>query len=118
MLKKHINSFWFALNGLRTVWREEHNFRVEVFIAVLVAFVIFYFSFSFVETVFCVLAMTLVLCAEILNTVIEDICDKMEPNEDLIIGKIKDMSGAFVLISVFGAIIVGLLVFYSHWYII
>ncbi|HEY4509317.1 MAG TPA: diacylglycerol kinase family protein [Candidatus Paceibacterota bacterium] len=116
MLKKHISSFRFAWNGLKTVWREEHNFRVEVLVAVIVVFSIFYFGFSFFESALCVLAITLVLCAEIINTVVEDLCDKVQLNPDPIIAKIKDTAGAFVLVSVLGSIVVGLLVFYNHFF--
>ena len=83
---------------------------------ILVAICILYFRFSFVQSAFCITAMTLVLCAEIINTVVEDLCDKIEPNQDFAIGKIKDAAGAFVLVSVFGSIIVGVLVFYSHFF--
>ncbi len=116
MLKKSFDSFRFAINGLKTVWREEHNFRIEVIVAVLVGIIIFYFDFSFVESAFCIIAMTLVLSAEIINTVVEDMCDRIEPNEDPVIGKIKDTAGAFVLVSVIGAIVVGILVFYNHFF--
>src|SRR3989344_7932505 len=100
LMIKIFNSFTFAFNGLKTVWREEHNFRVEVLVVALVGFCIFYFKFSFVESALVILAMTLVLCAEIINTVVEDVCDKIQLNQDPTIGKIKDMAGAFVLVSI------------------
>ena len=116
MITKVFHSFLFAWRGLLTVWNEEHNFRIEIVVALLVIFSIFYFQFSFIEAVLCIIAMTIVLSAEIINTVIEDLCNKVEPHHDQIIAKIKDTSGAFVLVSVLGAIIVGLLVFYHHFF--
>ena len=99
-----------------TTWKEEHNFRIEVFAAILVVFFIIYFDFSFIESVFCIIAITIVLSAEIINTAIEDLCNKIQPNYDPVIGKIKDTMGAFVTVSALGAFIVGVLVFYNHFY--
>ena len=115
MVKKVFNSFIFASRGLKTTWREEHNFRIEVFTLLPVIFFIFYFDFSFIESAFCVIAMTIVLITEVINTAIEDICNKIEPHHDEVIGKIKDTAGAFVFISVLGAILIGCLVFFSHF---
>lgn len=115
MLQKSINSFKYAVQGLKTTWAEERNFRIEVFFVAVVTFFIFYFKFSFAETAFCVLAMTLVLSAEIVNTAMEDLCNFVEPEHNYVIGKIKDTMAGFVFISVMGAIIIGVLVFYSHF---
>lgn len=116
MLTKIYHSFSFAWNGLKTTWREEHNFRVEILIAVVVVFFIIFFDFSLIESLFCILAIVIVLCAEIVNTAVEDLCNRVEPQHDTIIAKIKDTMAAFVLVSSFGAAVIGFLVFYTHFY--
>ncbi len=113
-----INSFIFACRGLRNTWREEINFRIEVLVMLCLSFFIFYFKFSLAETAFCLVAVTMVLSAEIINTAIEDLCNKIEPNHDPVIGKIKDTASAFVLVSTLGSIAVGCIVFYNHFFII
>jgi diacylglycerol kinase len=115
MLQKSINSFIYAMQGLKTTWREERNFRIEVCVSVIVAVSLVYFKFSLVESVLCVLAVTLVLSAEIINTALEDLCNKVEPEHDPVIGKIKDTAAAFVFVTVLGSIVVGVLVFCSHF---
>lgn len=110
-----MNSFVFAWHGLVTVWKEELNFRIEVFISFFVIFYLVWFKFSFSESVACIIGITLVLISEIINTAVEDLCNKVEPNHDVFIGKIKDTMGAFVLISVLGALAIGVLVFYNHF---
>lgn len=112
---KTIKSFSYALNGLRTVFKEENNFRLEVIAGIIVVFSMFYFDFSFFENVILVIVMILVLGAEIINTAIEDLCNKIEPNQDPIIGKVKDTMSAFVLLTSIGAFIIGVLVFYEHF---
>ena len=116
MIKKVLSSFTFAFRGLKTAWREEYNFRIEVLATLSVIFSIFYFRFSFVESAFCILAMTIILSAEIMNTVVEDVCNKVEPHHDPMIGKIKDTASAFVLVSGLGAFALVCLVFWNHFF--
>lgn len=115
MLTKIYHSFTFALNGLKTTWKEEQNFRIEILIGAIVVFCILFFKFSLVETLFSVVAVTIVLISEIINTAVEDLCNKVQPEHDPIIGKVKDTMAAFVLVSSLGAGIVGILVFYNHF---
>lgn len=110
-----IKSFKYAWNGLKTVWKEEVNFRLEVFIGIVVLFFTFYSNFSFLESALIIFTVTLVLVSEIINTIVEDLCDKIEPNQDLTIGKIKDLAATFVLLSSLGSLVVGVLVFYNHF---
>lgn len=115
MIGKIIKSFIFALRGLKATWKEEQNFKIEVFIGLGVILSIFYFDFTFEEKIFSILAIIIVLAAEIINTAIEDLCNKVEPMTDPVIAKIKDTSSAFVLVSSLGALIVGILVFLNHF---
>ncbi|MEI7480021.1 MAG: diacylglycerol kinase family protein [bacterium] len=76
-LIKTWKSFTYALKGLKTVWTEERNFKIETLAVIFVTFCIFYFNFNYIESAICVLAMVLVISAEIVNTTIEDLCDKV-----------------------------------------
>lgn len=115
ILIKAYRSFLNACNGFKTVWSEEHNFRIEVAAAFLVIVAAIYLQFSVLEMALSIIAVILVLTAEIVNTAIEDICDKISPEFDPIIGKIKDAMAAFVTVTVFGAAILGLLILFSHF---
>ena len=58
-----------------------------------------------------------VIVLEMVNTAIELLCDKVEPNEDPAIGIIKDLSAGAVLVMCTAAAIVGILIFgkYLLW---
>ncbi len=115
MIKKTFNSLIFALRGIATVWREENNFKIQVVLAIAVVISMFYFDFLLLEKVFCIFAITMVLVSEMINTAIEDLCNKVQPLEDPVIGKIKDISSGFVLISALAALSVGGIVFFTHF---
>lgn len=114
-MSKILDSFGSALNGLKVVFQEERNFRIQIFVGIVVLIFTFYFDFSLVETSLVTLLIVLVLGAEIFNTAIEDLCNKVEPNKDPIIKKVKDMAGGAVLVTAVGALVVGAVVFYSHF---
>jgi diacylglycerol kinase (ATP) len=109
-------SFGYAIQGLRTTWREEHNFRIEVVVAFIVVCAMIYFKFTFIESILCILAIVLVLSAEIVNTAIEDMADLIDANPNPLVGKIKDTMAGFVLISALGSAIIGTMVFYHHFF--
>ncbi len=115
MIKKILDSFGFAWNGLKTTWQEEYNFRIEIIFSFIIILFIIFFQFTFIESIFCIIAIIIVLTAEIVNTAIEDLSDMVDANPNPLIGKIKDTMAGFVLISSFGAFVVGCLVFYHHF---
>lgn len=114
-MMQFIESFKHAFNGLCFVWREEKNFRIQVIIGILVTIGMGIFGFSYIEMSLFIIAITLVLAAETINTTFEDTLNKIEPNQDPIIGKIKDISAGVVVLCVLGAICIGILVLLSHF---
>ena len=99
---------------MRTVWHEEVNFRIEVAIALAVVGGGTYLQFTKLEWAFIIVSICAVLSAEIVNTAVEDLCNKIEPNTDPIIGKIKDMMGGVVLLVCATSVIIGVMVFTNH----
>lgn len=114
-MRKWITSFGWARHGLYTVWQEEANFRIDVFFAFAVVALAIYFKFTQIEWIVAVACMTIVLSGEIVNTVIEDLCNKIEPRQDPAIGKIKDMAAGFILLAATGAGIIGVFLFLPHF---
>ena len=115
MLKKTFDSFVCAVKGIVIVFKEERNFSIILFFAVVALSIGYYFDFTHIEFSICAVIITMVLVAEMVNTAIEDICNKIEPNQDPVIGKIKDISSGFVLLASVGAGVAGLLVFLNHF---
>ena len=109
-LRKIVKSFLDACRGLKTVWKEENNFRIESIVALAVLATLFFFDFSYVEIALAVIAIVLVLLGEIVNTAVEDLCNKVEPQYDETIGKIKDMMASFMLVAVVSSVILGFLI--------
>ncbi|HBB92251.1 MAG: diacylglycerol kinase [Bacteroidetes bacterium GWF2_49_14] len=104
-------SFKFAFRGLGLLFREEHNSWIYlVFIAALIpAGIIFHLTAA--EWMLITLCIGIVISAEIFNTIIERISDKIAPDYDPVIGKIKDLGAAAVLVLAIATAVVGLIIF-------
>lgn len=113
-MNKLAKSFGWAINGLRMVWHEEMNFRIEVAVSLVVIVAAYYFELSRLEWAVVIGCIGAVLASEIVNTAVEDLCNKVDPNTDPMIGKIKDIMGGFVLVVCFTTAIIGLLIFLNH----
>jgi len=57
------------------------------------------------------LAIGAVWCAEAVNTAIEQLCDKVSPERDPLIGRAKDLAAGAVLLMAIACAVVGLIVF-------
>jgi len=110
-LLKRLHSFKYAINGLKILIQEEHNSRVHIFVAFITICCGFYFKISNLEWISLVFAIILVITVEIINSSIENICDFISPHKHDAIKKVKDLAAASVLITVIGAVIIGLIIF-------
>jgi len=114
-VEKLIKSFSYAINGIQTVWREEASFRIQTWITAFVIILGIYLKFASLEWIILVVCIVSVLSAEMINTAIEDLCNKVEPKTDPVIGKIKDITSGFVLVVAIGAAIIGIMLFSSYF---
>lgn len=115
MIHRTAVSVGHAVRGLKSVWREEANFRIHTVVGILVLLGAAMFGFSFVELTVLIFAVLLVLGSEILNTVIEDAYDALHPEHHRVVGKIKDMMAGLVLLNATGAVVVGIITVLHHF---
>lgn len=97
------------------MWREEASFRIQTWITAFVIILGIYLKFASLEWIILVVCIVSVLSAEMINTAIEDLCNKVEPKTDPVIGKIKDITSGFVLVVAIGAAIIGIMLFSSYF---
>lgn len=118
--KHFIASLEFALQGIKTVFKEERNMRTHVFMGIVAIIAGFIFKLVISEWLWLLLAIFLVLAMEIINTVFENVVDMVTDFHFHPIGKkIKDMAAGVVLLTTGFAVIVGVLLFIPKiWQII
>lgn len=100
-----------ALSGWRLAWRDHRNLRIHVGAALGVAAVIVLLHLSALEAAVLVLAVALVIGAELANTAVEILVDAVVGAERHPAAKAaKDVAAASVLIAAAAAAVAGLLI--------
>lgn len=110
-IRRRIKSFGFAFNGLKILFREEHNSRIHLLAAVCATIAGFILKISAVQWIAVVFAIGFVITIEIINSSIENLADFVSPDKHEMIKKVKDLAAAGVLVSAITALIIGLIVF-------
>jgi len=109
--KKLINSFKYAIEGFISSFKTERNMKIHILAMALVIILGLYMKLSIIEWCFIILAIVLVIGAELFNTAIETIVDMVSPEKNPKAKLAKDISAAAVLAFAIGAGIVGLIIF-------
>ncbi len=110
-IKKQINSFSVAINGIVTATKQEFHLKLHGVALVLVTGLGFYKEISRIEWMILILCMSLVVSLEIINSAIERLCDKVTTKQDPLIKLAKDMAAGSVLIVSIASFIIGCLIF-------
>jgi len=110
-IKKRLQSFKYALNGLKILIIEEHNSRIHLFTAIIVIILGFLLKISSSEWLAVSFAIGFVITSEIINSAIENIADFVSPDKNDLIKKVKDLAAAAVLISAITALAIGIIIF-------
>lgn len=106
---KMLRSFQHAIRGLGFLM-EENNSKFHLLATLIVLLIGFYVKLSGNEWTIVIVQIGLVFTAEAFNTAIEKLCDFVSPEHQTLIGKVKDLAAAAVLIVSVVAVIVGIII--------
>lgn len=98
-----------ASHGLYYLFQEERHFRFQAVVAMALTVAMIFLHLTYGEAGFIIVAITLVLVAEAINTVIERMMNSMSIQHQHWIGQIKDIMASAVLLSSIGASCLGIL---------
>lgn len=89
----------YSEQGIRSAWRDEAAFRQEMLLVLLLVPLTLWLPLPRIDTVLLLALMGLVLVAELLNSGLEAIVDKVSPDIHVLAAKAKDCGSAAVFIS-------------------
>ena len=98
-LRRLVKAAGFSMRGFRSAWRHEAAFRQECAIALILVPCAFLLGETWTQTAVLIAVTALMLVAELLNSAVEAVVDRLghEPHE--LAGRAKDMGSAAVLVS-------------------
>ncbi|MGI6341560.1 MAG: diacylglycerol kinase family protein [Bacteroidales bacterium] len=109
-----LGSFKFALNGILLLFKQHRNFKIQFAIGVLTVVGAFIFKISVYQWIAVLLCIGLVLSLEAINTVLEIVMDKIQPEYCDTIKTAKDIAAGAVLIAAVISAIIGLVIFVPY----
>jgi len=110
-LKARIKSFRYALKGLFSLFKFEHNSRIHGLLAVTAIILGILLKLNFHEWSLLAIVIGIVFISELLNSSLESLADIIDPELNERIMRAKDYSAAAVLIAAIVSIVVGGLIF-------
>jgi len=110
-VRSRLRSFYYAGVGLGQFFRQEHNARIHLAAAIVVAVLGWLLKVSHMEAVALTIVIGLVWVTEILNTCIEKTMDMITIERHPQVKIIKDLAAGAVLIAAIAAAIVGAFIF-------
>lgn len=110
-IMERIKSFRNPLRGLAWMIRKEHNSRVHLVSAILAIGLGAFLNLGIMEWISILVCIMAVFITELLNTSLEVLSDKVEPNYSEEIKIVKDLASAAVFVAAVVSLIIGCIIF-------
>ena len=106
----------WSFKGLRAAWTHEASFRLETYLFVIFFPVGLWFGQGAIEKSLLCGSLFLVLSAELLNSAIEAVVDKVSPEFNELAGRAKDMGSAAVFLLMLNVMLCWGLVLWQRFF--
>jgi len=94
-------AFFYSFDGFKSCYQTEQAFRQELFLCLVLFPVPFFLEISSVEKALMIFTLLQILVAELLNSGIEAVVDRISEERHELSKKAKDIGSAAVFISLF-----------------
>lgn len=111
--RKWRRSFRYAYEGIKYALDTQRNMKFHFCVAFLVLLAALFIHLSKTDILFILLAVTLMIVTELINTAVEKTVDLAMPERHPLAKIAKDVAAASVLVSAVFAVVVGMVVFYE-----
>ena len=108
-MRSFIKKFFYAAKGLRYCFHSQSSCKVHLLATLFVLLLAYMLNISLLHLLILLLWIGAVWSAELMNTALELIIDKISPEWNETAGRAKDLAAASVLVLSIGAAISGLL---------
>ncbi|MEO6630209.1 MAG: diacylglycerol kinase family protein [Mucilaginibacter sp.] len=113
-IKKHLKSYRYAIRGILLAFRYERNMIFHVAAAIGVLAVNMLLKVNQTSWLITLVLIGLAWTAEIFNTAIEKLADRVTKEYDPLIGQVKDLASGAVLIICFFAVVCAVIIYLPY----
>ena len=104
------NAFIYTFAGLKAAWKNELAFRGEVVVVMIMSPLGLWLGRSAVERALLIASLLLILLAELVNSALEAVVDRIGPERHELSKRAKDMGSAAAFISMVTAALVWMII--------
>lgn len=108
-------AFLWSMQGLSAAFRVESSFRLEVYLLLVLGPLGLWLGGDAVERALLAGSLLLVLAAELLNSALEAVVDRVSPEFHEFAGRAKDMGSAAVFVLMVNVVLCWALVLWPRW---
>ena len=109
------NAFIYTFAGLKAAWKNELAFRGEVVVVMIMSPLGLWLGRSAVERALLIASLLLILLAELVNSALEAVVDRIGPQRHELSKRAKDMGSAAAFISMVTAALVWIIIILDHF---
>jgi len=109
-IKRLVNACYFSIAGFKATWQHEEAFRQELALALVGIPTALWLSTDSVERVLLISSLLLIILAELFNSAIEAVVDRIGTEHHELSGRAKDIGSAAVMLTMIMAAITWLII--------
>jgi len=115
-MRKFIQSFVYAWNGICYGIGAERNAKVHLISAIIVIIAGFMTGLSLLEWFIVIILICGMLALELMNSAVERVVNLLTIERHILAKQAKDLAAGAVLVYAIGSAIIGLLLFIPKWF--
>ncbi|MBQ6736657.1 MAG: diacylglycerol kinase [Alphaproteobacteria bacterium] len=99
-LRRIFRAFQHSIDGIIATFRSEPAFRQDIILCVLAAVLSCFLDVSTMSRIIMLFSLSFIIIAELVNTALETIIDRISPDKHPLSKKAKDIGSAIVMITI------------------
>ncbi len=105
----------YSWKGFVAAWRFEAAFRLEIRLALVFIPAAFWLANTHIELILLIASVLWILMAELINSAIEAVVDRVGLDKHELSGRAKDIGSALVMMSLFLFAVIWSIIVYQHF---
>ncbi len=101
-ISRIIHAFKYSFDGISSAFKSEAAFRQDILLCITAIIVQSFFDIPTTSRIIMIASLLLIIIAELVNTAIETIVDRISPQKHELSKKAKDIGSAIVMLTIFG----------------
>ena len=112
-LTRILSAFKNSIDGLKNTFKNEEAFRQELILTIILTPLAIYIGENYIERIFLITSLILLLLVELINTAIEVIVDRVSYEKNELSKLAMDIGSAAVLIALLNCFIIWFFILFS-----